>query len=248
MPVRILESFWENVKNNEKLIRRCFIHHFNRHPDPEGIESSYNNLLVKLDEHNVFGRFDLRKLMVAAGLSLALSNSVVTEEALTSAGVDVNKKWEQFIYKWIENIINEEYNRNGKRLKRFLHGDRLVDYGIPKEERTSWIHDAEEAAMYEERFLKYTEDRRGRKYPPSFTNRYVAGEDEFDSPVDALEVGDLRGDILSRLSGKNDVSIFTLLTQGLTEKEIAEELNFSQQYVGTIIRKIRKITEQLCVA
>jgi hypothetical protein len=171
---------------------------------------------------------------------------VVTEEALTSAGVDVNKKWEQFIYKWIEKIINEEYNKNGKLSKRFLHGDRLVDYGIPNEERTSWIHDTEEAAMYEERFVKYTEDRRGRKYPPSFTSRYVAGEDEFDSPDGTLEANDVRRAILDRLSGSNDESVFALLEQGLTEKIIAEKLDFSQQYVGVIIRKIRSITKQLC--
>jgi hypothetical protein len=249
MSVRIVENFWDNFFNNEVLIRKCFFHHYNRHPDPENLDGSYNNLIIKLHEYNVFGRFDLKKLMVAAGLSVAFIQSDMEAEAeLDGAGVNLSKKWEQFIYKWIEKIINEEYNKNGKRSKRFLHGEKLVDYGVPQEERTSWIQNSEEATMYEERFVKYTDDRRGRKFPPSFSNRYVAGEEEFDSPLEALEATDTRKAILDRLKGKNDESVFNLLEQGLTEKDIAGKLGFTQQYVGPIIRKIRGITKQICAA
>jgi len=247
MSIRILENFWDNYKINEELIRRCFFHHFNRHPDPEGENRSFNNLIVKMHEFNVFGRFDISKLVIAAGISVALSENETSEGALLKAGVDINKKWGQFIYKWVEKIINDEYNKNGKMLRKFVHGESLTDYGIPQEDNSSWINDAEEAATYEKKFSSYTENRQGRKFPPSFNGRYIAGEEEFDNQLDAVEATDMRDSIASKLSGKNDKVIFALLEQGLTEKEISDKLNFSQQYVGTILRKIRSITSQLCL-
>jgi hypothetical protein len=248
MSVRIVENFWDNVRNNEALIRRCFFHHFNRHPDPEGVDNSYNNLLVKMNELNVFGRFDLNKLMIAAGISVVLSDKENSEEALIQAGIDVNKKWEQFIYKWIEQIINAEYLKNGKRLRRFMHGDKLIDYGIPQADKTSWIHDPKEAAAYEKKFEKYGSERRGRKHYPTHNSRCVLSEGEFDNQEEVIEANELQVSIRSKLTKDLDIKVFDLMAQGFSEIEIAEQLNFSQQYINNISRKIRSITMQLCAA
>lgn len=247
MSIRILKNFWDNYDIHNKLIRRCFSYIYNRHPDPEGKLLSYNNLLVKMHEYNVFERFDINKLIIAAGISVVLSEKENSEEVLLKAGIDINKKWEQFIYKWIEKIVNDEYNKNGRLSRRFIPGDTHTDYGIPREDASSWITDAEEAITYEKKFAEYTDDRRGRKFPPTFSNRYIAGEEEFDNQLEALEATDMRDNILSKLSGKNDKAVFLLLEQGLSEKEISEKLNFSQQYVGTIIHKIRNLVSQLCL-
>jgi hypothetical protein len=246
MSICILENFWDNYKAHEELIRRCFFHHFNRHPDPEGRDRSFNNLLVKMHELNVFGRFDISKLVSSAGISMTLSENETYEDVLLKAGVDINKKWGQFIYKWIEKIINDEYNKNGRMIRKFIHSESLIDCGIPHEDNSSWINDTEEAAIYEKKFSSYTENRQGRRFTPSFRGRYIAGEEGFDNQLDAVEAIDIRDNIASKLSGKNDKIIFELLEQGMTEKEISGKLNVSQQYVGTIIRKIRGITSQLC--
>jgi DNA-directed RNA polymerase specialized sigma24 family protein len=200
-----------------------------------------------MHEHNVFGRFDISKLIIAAGISVVLSEKENSEEVLSKAGIDINKKWEQFIYKWVEKIVNDEYNKNGRLLRMFIPGNTHTDYGIPREDASSWITDAEEAIIYEKKFAEYTEDRRGRKFPPTFSNRYIAGEEGFDNQLEALEATDMRDNILSKLSGKNDKAVFLFLEQGLSEKEISEKLNFSQQYVGTIIHKIRNLVSQLCL-
>lgn len=246
MSVRIVEKFWETVQKNEPLIRRCFVHHYNRHPDPEGMDASYNNLIVKLNEHGVFDRFELRKLVVAAHAEGVIGDQELTPELLKSIGINVEKKWEQFVYKWIEKFVNEEYNKNGTRSRKFLHGDELSDYGIPKEDRSMWIEDRKEAQEYEEKFAAYKEeDRRGRKFPPTFSNRYVAGEDNFDNQLEALSAADLRNQILKRFTGKNDLAVFELLETGMAEKDIAEKLDCSRAYVGVSIRRIRDITNQL---
>jgi hypothetical protein len=248
MSIRILENFWDNYKSNKDLIYRCFSFIYAKYPDPEGTDVSFNNLLVKMHKYNVFARFDISKLVIAAGLSVVLSEKETSEEALLKAGVNIDKKWGQFIYNWVNKIMGDEYLKNGKRMRKFIHGDTLTDYGFPREDSSSWISDKEEAEAYEKKFSEYTDDRRGRKFPPSFQNRYIAGEENFDNQLDTVAAVDLRDSIMRRLSGKNDKAVFILMEQGFTEKEISEKLNFSQQYIGPISRKIRSITNQLCFA
>ena len=248
MTIRIVENFWENVKDNEKLIIRCFMSHFHRHPDAEGIDGSFNNLMVRLYELKVFERFDLKKLLKAAGKEGILSDDSITQETLEEMGIDVKKKWEQFIYKWIEQVINYEYNRNGKRSRMFRHNDYYVDYGMPKEEVSSWLETEEEIQAYNKKLASYREDdRRGRKYAPTFQDRVTLSEGEFDSPLENLSAENLRESILKRLTGKNDKAVFELLEKGLSEKEICIQLNRSQQYINSIVLKIRLITKNLCM-
>lgn len=247
MSVRIIENFWNKVSENENLIRRCFLYHFKRHPDPEGIDASYNNLLVKLEEYGVFDRFDLQRLVIAAGAEGVLKDEELTPEVLKEIGINVNKKWEQFIFKWVEQIVNREYNRNGRYSRTFLRGEELSDYGIPQGEKTSWINDVQDAKNYEEKFNTYDEtDRRGRLFPPTFSNRYKAGEEGFDDQSEALSASELRDKILSRLTGKNDRAIFELMEKGLLDREIGAELGFSKQYVSSVLKKVRAVTAQLC--
>lgn len=246
MSVRIVENFWSQVKKNETVLRRCYVHHFNRHPDPDGLESGYNNLLVKFNEYGVFDRFELRKLVIAAHAEGLIGEQELTPELLTSIGINVQKKWEQFLYKWTEKVVNDEYNKNGKYMKRFLRGDTLIDSGIPQEDRSMWIEDRKEAQEYEEKFAAYDEeDRRGRKFPPTFSHRYIAGEEGFDDQSEALHASELRNQILTNLTGKVDRAVFELLEQGYAEKEISEQLGFSRAYAGVIIRKIRDIVRLL---
>jgi len=250
MSVRILENFWDNFRNNEALIRRCFSHHFSRHPDCGGVDESFNNLIVCLHEMRVFEKFDLKRLLIAAGKEGLVDMDNVTEEALKNVGINVDKKWEQFIYKYIEKILNMQYNRTAKLIKRTAHGDTLADYGLPVESVTSWISTAEEATDYEEKYTKYSEeDRRGRVYAPSFSGRYIAGEEGFDNQLDATSVSDLKNRISSELHTDLDHTVFQLLTvEGLSEKEIAIKTETSQQNVNRILLKIKKITRKLCQA
>lgn len=247
MTVRIVPNFWKNVENNKDLILKCFKHHFGRHPDPDGRQASYCNLLIKMNEYDVFNRFDLERLVIAAGVEGVLTGRPLTEADLINAGINVEKKWEQFIYKWVEKFLNEEYNRNGRISRTFKHGNKLFDYGIPEYDRTSWIDDPEEAIAYEEKFNNYSEtDRRGRKFAPTFSGRYIAGDEGFDDPCDAFSATELREKILSRLNGINDQAVFKLMEKDMTESAIAKKLNLSTSYIGKVIRKIRTVTSELC--
>jgi hypothetical protein len=247
MTVRIVPNFWKNVENNKDLILKCFKHHFKKHPDPDGEQASYNNLLVKMNEYGVFNRFDLERLVIAAGMEGVFSGIPLTESMVKSMGIDVEKKWEQFIFKWIEKILNEEYNRNGKISRTFRHGNKLFDYGIPRNNRTSWIDDPREAIAYEVKFNNYSKtDRRGRKFAPTFYERYIAGDEGFDDPCEAFSATELRKKILSRLNGTNDQAVFKLMEKDMTESAIAKELNLSTSYIGKVISKIRTVTSELC--
>lgn len=246
MSVRIVENFWSNVKKNESLIKRCFVHHYNRHPDPEGVESSYHNLLVRLNELGVFDRFELRKLVIASHAEGLIGDQELTPELLKSIGINVEKKWEQFIYKWIEKIVNEEYNKNGTYSRKFVKGEELHDYGIPRSDRKMWIEDRKEAEEYEAKFKAYNEeDRRGRKFPPTFSNRYRAGEEGFDNQLDAYSASELRNQIIGRCSNPKEILVFELLEQGYAEKDIAEKLGCSCAGAGLMIRKIRDTVRRL---
>lgn len=246
MSVRIIENFWSTYAQNKDVVTRCFMHHFNRHPDAEGIDGSFNNLLVKMHEMGVFERFNLRRLAEAAGKTELLSKEVITEADLKEAGINVQKKWEQFLYKWIEKIVNDQYNANGKRSRKFINNYNSMDYGVSVEERTPWIETEEEARAYEDKLAKDSGDRRGRIFPPTFENRYVAGEENFDNQFEAQSASDLKNKIMSRLTGKNDHAVFTLMLQDYSDKEIGEKLEVSQQYVSTITRKIRGTAKKLC--
>jgi len=247
MSAHIVDNFWENIKENKDLITRCFRHHFKRHPDAEGWDGSFNNLMVRFYELKVFERFDLNRLLEAAGKEGALIDEDITIENLELMGIDVEKKWEQFIYKWIEKVISYQYTVNGKRTKMFISERKYsVDTGIPKEEKNSWIA-TENAEEYEKKFAAYKEnDRRGRKFAPTFENRFTPSGDEFDNPLEVLSANSLENSIREKLTGKRDIAVFNLLSKGLPEKEIATELNVTQQYVNMIAKRIREVTRSLC--
>jgi hypothetical protein len=242
MAVRIVENFWYTYQNNMDIIIRCFRYHFHRHPDPDGKDQSFNTLIVKLHELKVFERFDLNKLVEAAekvGTINKSELSSITEEELKKAGIDVDKKWEQFLFNWIKKILCNEYDKRGSYYKHFCRAESLEEYGTANELMNSWITDSEEAEAYEKKFETYKkDDRRGRKIPPSFTNRYVAGEEGFDNPFEATAADDLRNAMSKRLSDI-EMKILGLLEQGYTERDIVTEIGYSQQYVNKKIHAIR---------
>jgi hypothetical protein len=246
MTVRIINNFWSIYKDNKAVITRCFHHHFNSNPDADGIDGSFNNLIVELHRLNIFEKFNLRKLAEAAGKTDLLNKETLTEEDLIRAGIDVQKKWEQFLFNWIKSILNHKYVANGKHSRRFIRSAEVADYGIPMEDRSPWIETEKEARSYEDKLATDSGDRRGRVIPPTFDNRYIAGEDEFDDQLEAQSAADLKDHIMSKLTGIKEQKVFTLMVQGFSEKEIAHELNYSQQYINILIRKIRNVTEKIC--
>jgi len=247
MTIRIVKNFWENVEENKELILRCFTNLFHRLPDADGIDGSFNNLMLRFYELKVFERFDLKKLLKAAGKEGSLNDNDITKDNLEKIGINVEKKWENFIYMWILKIIRDEYNRNGKWLKTFRHNDYYVDYGMPKEKVSNWLETEEDIKKYNEKLASYKEgDRRGRKYAPTFKERIIPSGEEFDNPLDSLSAKRLRESILVRLTGKNDKAVFELLEKGFAVKDICIKFNKSQQYINEIVREIRSITKNIC--
>lgn len=267
MSVRIVKDFWANYEQNKPLIERCFNHLYNSFPHYGGKDESFNNVMVRLFEYGIFERFDTNKvatillpgiLMKKEGISKEeaelrtgeiVGSKTLTMEDLEAYGINADKKWEHLIYNWIKKVIYDEYRINGKYTRTHRHGEGLIDFGTPKDENCPWMTDDEEIAAYKANPANFKEeDRRGKLYPPSFSNRMQPSEGEFDNQLDAFEACELRDLIISKFDNDNIRKVFSLVEAGFSEVEIAEQMGLSKSWVNIQTKKIKAITSRLCLA
>lgn len=263
MAIRIVGDFWTLVKSNDSLIKRCFTHLFSMFPDTNGYTYSFNNVLVRLYEMQIFEKFTHEKLIIGklSGMyrkaghkkdeALMLAKEEMDREHYTidnvrGKAIDVDKKWEQYIYTWIQKIINDEYCKNGNYMRKYRHNESMIDYGTPAEEKSYWIESEEEIISFKENNANFKDDRRGKLFPPSFSNRVRPSEEEFDAALDTLEARDLQESICSRLEDKEQ-RIFKLLTEeGMSAEEISVAIGCTPQNINRIIKKIRGVADRVC--
>jgi len=127
------EDFNNQYEKDSEEINRIFSHLFNKYPSYQGREDCFNRLFVGLYELKVFQRWSVAKVVKAevlrrtgsthkAGAAYHKVSKVGSDEADKVAakyGVNLKVKRGQFLYKWIEHILGEEYLTDGKRMRRF---------------------------------------------------------------------------------------------------------------------------------
>lgn len=128
MNIQITTNFWDNVKIHNDLIVRCYKYIMNRYPTNEGRDSVYGQVLIELERLQIFDRFDAFKLLSEeARRKLDALRSKKASEYLVETfvnkefeSINVAKKFEQHMYKWIEHIVGEDYTKRTKNSRRFV--------------------------------------------------------------------------------------------------------------------------------
>lgn len=218
MSVRIIKDFWNNVKSEEDLIKRCFFYILKKCPDPEGINNAYNNMILELFLHDVFNKFDNRKLMrsklikdlINKGTERKAAEVIIDSqmedkeysvEDYETAGIDLRKKYEQFIFTWINKFLREQYDKNGKR---YL--------------RTQSYFDTD------------------------YSMAALNGD-----PSDIVSASDLEDTIYHSLKNDKERFVFEhVIIGGRKEKVVARYLKCSPQYVNALVKGIREKTQSIC--
>lgn len=262
MAVRIINSFWTSFEQNEKLIKKCMNYLLNRYPDPDGDESAYNLIIERMFELNVFARFDTKKL-IAKKLKVAvedITEDQITEEGLRKAGINIEKKFEQFIFKWVEQILSSAYTARDRYRKRNRVGyNDLVGYRgdgcayhtanerskRPSRFMTSWAEDEvekKESIRHEERRQRLAKGENRGGYLASVISRndfddYVGSK--FESPDQSAELSSLVKVIRGSLISDREREVLELTLEGYTKREISRKFGCSVQNIHLIMNKIR---------
>lgn len=240
---KIVDNFWNLFEENRDLINRCFNHLFKRLPDYEGKKYSYNNLIIRMHELNVFCKFSLKKIAIKEKKEHLINKINLTKKDLIESGVDVSKRWEKYIYNWIQKILQERFYIENSYQSRYIYNCSLFDYPY-KENYTYWAET--EYKRYnntEESDEKKSVTRRGKIYPPCFNNRLHPSEEYFDDPLDLLLAAETEQLILENLNGKFEKEIYHLLKQEICSKDISYSLKLSISYINKKIKKIKQIAE-----
>lgn len=163
MSVRIVEDYWDNVSYHKELIEKCFHHLYAKYPNSEGVDDTFNTLLTELYRLSVFRKFDPDQ-----------HSSDVLE-----------KKFEQFLYVWIQKVLRDAFNKCRLRYIRYRSAEnhQIEEISLKSYEEyknfkgiSRWVEGESENKKKEEKPVKPTKDgrkRRAKKCAPSIAhNKY----------------------------------------------------------------------------
>jgi RNA polymerase sigma factor (sigma-70 family) len=210
-------NFWGNIKRHDTLIKKCFYYLFKKYPNHDGINEAFNILLVQLHHLNVFKRFD----------------------ATRPKNQDLDKAFQQFIYKYVEKIMGDTYRSRINHSKRFAHSEHVeeitpVTYNIQ-------VNPNDTSFAKQEDFDKYGYVKKPirRDYPSINDLGEYVGEKGFNA-LDELEATDLVEKVKSILKGNVEKRVFELREKyGLSVIDIADIIGCSSQNVSLILNKIK---------
>ena len=250
MAVRIVSDFWTNYAAHKDLIDRCF-HYLlsHRFPNVEGEQDAYDSMLVKLYDLNVFLKFDVRRLVVQKmGMdkkcTYQISEQDCSEEVLQGLGINVEKKFEQFVFKWVEHFLQEAYSQRAKHAARYIPSNDLAEVP-PSSSKDLWdrlnecrfVQSRDEADKLDVHLDKKTRIDNVKTYPTYEETGDYVGSKMGDS-LDTLVEEDLRGKIRTQLRGK-ERQVYDLTLDGLQGTDIAEAIGCSTQNVHILMKSIR---------
>jgi RNA polymerase sigma factor (sigma-70 family) len=235
--VRIVDGeFWHNYDTYEATIRRCFISlYYTKFPHFtserfDNVEASYNNLLVELNRLRIFERFD------------------VTKPDISQSSID--KKLEQYLYKWTESILYKEYHDRKRRTLRFRRVDSLEDLhrDVYKSNEKSREIFANEDVSIDENFLPEDQKKEAievkekvnklyKRYP-TLRDIPAMSSEKYESPLDAIEERETLDIIMSVCSNDREMDAVRLKKDGLSNEEVAESLGCSASSVDSILNKL----------
>jgi hypothetical protein len=219
------ERFWIEYVKYETIIRKCFHYIFmKKYPNynREDEAESYNELLVTLEKQNVFQKFNPNHLRVST--------------------LPAEKRYEQFLYKWIESYLSREYNERKTRSMMFrrtssindIHTGSFIPNLVTKSEIDIYIEpDLMSPAQKESEYK--TRDRDHLRA----VEKHIDSPEAPDGVIKDLEVEDLWDSIYKACHSDTERRIVTLRKEGYNNKEIGKQLDYSGENISLILDKIR---------
>jgi RNA polymerase sigma factor (sigma-70 family) len=245
------QSFWKSIDANKTLIEKCFRFLLRKFPNVEGDQDAYDTLLQRLYELSVFDRFDPRCLVAKSrGIHKTQVHTVdaedCTKENLAKIGINVDKKYEQFIYKWIEHILQECYTKSKKQATRYIRLPEHVNHPprTSKELReilseNQWAQSEDERKELEVHLCKKETIEHLKVYPTyQDTGNYVGHPSE--DALETVTATDLTDKIRAEMRNPRERQVLDLTLEGLKGSEIAEAVGCSPQNVNILLNRIRE--------
>jgi len=126
-------AFREEFKVNQEEITRIFSHLHQKYPIGEKREEAFNQLFIAFAELRVFQRWSIARVVRhevkrrtgSARKADAVYRRLIeqggdkAERMAIEMGINLKVKRGQFLYKWIEHILGQEYLSEGNRSRRF---------------------------------------------------------------------------------------------------------------------------------
>lgn len=229
MAIRLVKGdFWEDIHAHEKLIRKCFIHLYNKFPSPDGQESMYAALLIWMYEKEILKKFDPNR-------------------GRDSKSID--KKWEHFIFCYLQKFMEASYYKRGLHRKRYKT-DKNID--LYHRKSYSMLHKPSVELFNNEIDRSFREKNKAKRKPPRISRANSAGaypsidnledlnsSDRYDA-TDHMLVGELNHIIESTLVSDTERRVVQGCKQGLTHVDIAAQINKTPAAVSAIVKRIRK--------
>jgi DNA-directed RNA polymerase specialized sigma24 family protein len=235
--VRIVKKFWTNYDTYEDIIRRCFLFLFyTKFPDYidqrfQTVEESYDNLLVEFNRLKIFERFN--------------SSRCNTKKAT------LDKKLEQYLFKWTESILYREYNARKKRTIRFrrvinmdeLHRDMSnkkdkfneIFSNEPKINVNYLTEEQKKVALKNEK----ESHRLFRRYP-TINDIPLMTSEKYETPVDSLEERETWNMIKDTCNNSLELRVVQLKYEGLSNRDVAKAIKLPETSVSSVLNKLKQ--------
>jgi hypothetical protein len=251
-----LDEFWVKYAQHKKLIDRCF-HYLlsSRFPNPEGEQDAYSTLLMRMYELDVFNKFNPKRIVAQRkGICKnqandAVADSEVSDENLQKLGIDIEKKFEQFVFKYIEHILQEAYMQRKKQSQRFLHCGSLSECRLKPRQLVSFMNDSkwaqgeEQLAELEKHLEKKAANKNFRVYPTYDESADYVGSKE-DNALDSILANEITRKFREILHNDSERKVYDMTLEGISNTDIASSLDCTPQNVNIILQKIRKKYER----
>jgi len=251
------EDFKRSYAEDEVEITRIFRHMIQKYPCRDGIVEAFNRLFVALLELKVFQRWSVARVVGAEVArrtgdedkgekrhqDLLKAGTDEAERAALEMGIDLRAKRGQFLYKWIEHIMGQEYLKDGLRMKRFTSYEPQMSHG------TSWqsarreagfspwasrAADADPQDYYNGTGAWGIPTNHDSKLFPTFEDTPMCmGEHSFSEATCCVDAGIRRGEIMDTIRSyakPYDMAVVRGRLQGYTIREIQRQFRHRRSY------------------
>jgi len=267
------QTFNKIFEVNREEIARIFRHIIQKYPCADGHDSAFNDLFVSLYELKVFQRWSVARVVHAEVKRRTGSEQKATkvynrlvaagndeaERVATEMGINLKAKRGQFIYKWIEHILGQQYLQDGN------HSRRFHNFNVDSCSTDSWADTRRNVGFIpwsaraaddspEDRYagsgawgLAVNHDR--RHFPHYGDQPTCVGEYSYSEGRCAVEDYASQSEAEESLfAGVSEVDRFILMerAQGYSVREIRERMaanqklpNLSHQSINNRLKKLR---------
>jgi len=245
------DGFKRNYEKDQEEILRIFMHMFKKYPSADGVRDAFNRLFVGLYELRVFQKWSVARVVRAEVkrrtgsqriaqrkyLKLMKAGNDEAERIALEMGVNLKVKRGQFLYKWIEHIMGQEYLNDGLHMRRFstleprnikvehsLHDRRAAGF-LPWAARE---RDADPTDHYAGTgvwgFLTNHESRHFPSYDdvPGCVGEHTYAQAMCATDASVIERETMEG--INQGTNRTDRIILTKRSQGYTVREIREHI------------------------